>query len=292
MTTTRLALLALVLFCGALAAQDETPWMGVRLSVIEKSERDALKIESGLRITLVEKGSPAEQAGLEKNDIILSAGEKTVNSIEDMANILSKLRPGDTLGLGVRHADGKVEPFMVKLGRKGQSSDEFKDDVRARELRDAIEKKKKELRDLEEELRKRLDDLRSGKATPERRTTPKPDETPKPVETPEPKVEGRDPVPTEVKVKLGASFEDLAPAEARKLGVEGGLNTLKVSANSAASKAGLKEGDVVYEVGGEKVTGTGHFRTLLAKYKAGDKVEFKVMRNGKKESVSITLEAR
>ena len=138
MTTTRLALLALVLFCGSLAAQDETPWMGVRLQVIEKSERDALKIESGLRITLVEKGSPAEQAGLEKNDIILSAGEKTVNSIEDMANILSKLRPGDTLGLGVRHADGKVEPFMVKLGRKGQSSDEFKDDVRARELRDAL----------------------------------------------------------------------------------------------------------------------------------------------------------
>src|SRR5690349_8763096 len=173
---TRLALLSLILFCGALIAQEEAPWMGVRLAVIEKSDRDALKIESGLRITLVEKGSPAEQAGLEKGDIILSAGEKIVNSIEDMASIMAKLRPGDTLGLGVRHDGGKIEPFMVKLGRKGQTSDEFKDDVRAKELRDAIEKKKKELRDLEEELKKRLDDLKSGKATPERRPTPKPEE--------------------------------------------------------------------------------------------------------------------
>ena len=62
--------------------------------------------------------------------------------------------------------------------------------------------------------------------------------------------------------------------------------------DSPAEKAGLKEGDLVYEVGGEKVTGTGHLRTLLAKYNAGDKVELKIIRKGKKESVSVTLDAR
>ena len=108
----------------------------------------------------------------------------------------------------------------------------------------------------------------------------------------EPQRDSRDPVPTEFKVKFGASFEDLAAADAKKLGIEGGMVTTRVSANSAASKAGLKEGDVLYELGGDKVTGTGHLRTLLAKYKAGDKVEFKVLRNGKKESVTVTLEAR
>lgn len=293
MTLTRVSLLALLLLCGGLSAQEETPWLGIKLEVIDKTERDKLKIDSGLRVTEVTKGSPADTAGIEKGDIILSAGEKTVNSIEDMRDVMAKLRPGDTLGLGVRHENGKVEPFMVKIGRKGQSTEEFKDDVRSKELRDAIEKKRKELRDLEDELAKRLEDLRSGKATPERRTTPKP-EDPKP-ETPtqpEPKVESRDPAPTEVKVKIGASFEDLAVAEAKKLGIETGLLTVRVNANSAAAKAGMKEGDVLYEVGGEKVTGTGHFRTLLAKYKAGDKVEFKVMRNGKKESLTVTLEAR
>lgn len=292
MTLTRLSLLTLVLFCGALIAQDETPWLGVKLEVIDKAERDKLKIESGLRITDVTKGSPADVAGLEKGHIILSAGEKTVNSIEDMREIMSKLRPGDTLGLGVRHENGRVEPFMVKIGRKGQSTEEFKDDQRSKELRDAIEKKRKELRDLEDELAKRLEDLRSGKATPERRPTPTPEEPAKPEPKTEPKIESRDPVPTEVKVKFGASFEDLAAADAKKLGIEGGLVTTRVSANSAASKAGLKEGDVLYELGGDKVTGTGHLRTLLAKYKAGDKVEFKVLRNGKKESVTVTLEAR
>lgn len=290
---TRLSLLALFVFCGALIAQDETPWIGLKLEVIDKAERDKLKIESGLRVTEVVKGSPADVAGIEKGDIVLSAGERTVNSIEDMRAVMAKLRPGDTLGLGVRHTDGKIEPFMIKVGRKGQSTEEFKDDVRAKELRDAIDKKRKELRDLEDELNKRLEDLRSGKATPERRPTPKPDE-PKPEQPPqpEPKVEARDPVPTELKVKIGASFEDLAAAEARKLGLEGGLVAIRVTANGAAAKGGLKEGDVLYEVGGEKVTGTGLFRTVLARYKAGDKVEFKVLRNGKRESVTITLEAR
>jgi len=68
MTLTRLSLLTLLLFCGALMAQDETPWLGVKLEVIDKAERDKLKIESGLRITDVTKGSPADVAGLEKGN--------------------------------------------------------------------------------------------------------------------------------------------------------------------------------------------------------------------------------
>ena len=295
MTSIRsLTLWALVLLCGApLVAQDDTPWLGLRLRVLEAEERKTLKVESGLYVTEVAKGSPAETAGLEKGDIVLSAGEKSVNSIEEMAEQISKRRPGDSLGLGVRHKDGKVEPMMVTLGRKGSQSDEYKDDQRAKELRAEIEKRRKELRDLEDELKKRIEDLRSGRAKTETRPTPKTDpKVEEPTEKPEPKVEAKDPTRTEVKVKMGASFADVDSAEAKKLGLDGGLLTSKVAAGSAAEKAGLKEGDLVYEVGGEKVTGTGHLRTLLAKYNAGDKVELKIIRKGKKESVSVTLDAR
>lgn len=293
MTTARpLLLLVLLALAAPLAAQSDQPWLGLRLRVIETEERDRLKIESGLLVTLVSKGSPAEAAGIEVGDVVLSAGEKSVNSIEDMQAVLAGKKPGDTLGLGIRHKDGKIEPMMVTLARKGSGDEEFKDDVRARELREAIEKKRKELRDLEEDLRKRLDDLRSGRAKTETRPTPAPEPKVEKPESTEPKSETREPERTEVKVKLGASFADVAPADARKLGIEAGITTSKITTGSAAARAGLKEGDVVYEVGGEKVTGTGHLRTLLAKYNPGDKVEFKVLRNGKKESVTITLEAR
>ncbi|HRJ77892.1 MAG TPA: PDZ domain-containing protein [Planctomycetota bacterium] len=293
MTATRNLLLLLLLALAApLAAQSDQPWLGLRLRVIEKEEREKLRIESGLLVTQVNEGSPAEAAGIEVGDVVLSAGEKSVNSIEDMQAVLANKKPGDTLGLGIRHKDGKIEPMMVTLARKGGGDEEFKDDVRARELREAIEKKRKELRDLEEDLRKRLDDLRSGRAKTESRPTPAPEPKVEKPESAEPKSETREPERTEVKVKLGASFADVALADARKLGIEAGITASKITTGSAAAKAGLKEGDVVYEVGGEKVTGTGHLRTLLAKYNPGDKVEFKVLRNGKKESVTITLEAR
>jgi len=56
---------------------------------------------------------------------------------------------------------------------------------------------------------------------------------------------------------------------------------------SAAEKAGLKEGDIILEFNGEKITSNNPLAKIITKYQPGDKVSLKILR----ESKEITLEA-
>lgn len=61
--------------------------------------------------------------------------------------------------------------------------------------------------------------------------------------------------------------------------------------NSAADKAGLKDGDVIIEVNGDKVGTTGSISTLLGEYAPGDTVQLKILRDNKEKTLNLTLEA-
>lgn len=71
-------------------------------------------------------------------------------------------------------------------------------------------------------------------------------------------------------------------------GVVGVLLT-EVEAQSPADKAGLKEGDIIVGLGEEEITSVANLRYKLYKYKAGDTVSVKYIRDGKKSSTDITL---
>jgi len=62
-----------------------------------------------------------------------------------------------------------------------------------------------------------------------------------------------------------------------------------VVAGSPASKAGLKEGDVILEFNGEKITEDNALSKIISKYLPGDNVALKVLRAGKELSISVTL---
>lgn len=278
----------LLLFALPLAAQSK-PWLGLKLEVVEAADAQKLGIEGGLKVTRVDKGSPAEAAGVELGDIVLSAGEKTIKSIEDMQAVMGGMRAGDFLSLGVRRANGRNEPLMVTLGSESDKDDKFKDDARVKELREKLRELDAERRRVQDDLDERLRQLREGKANPE--TQPQP-ERPQP-ETPEtPRPEPKPVERTEVKVTMGASFKNLGVEDARKLGLEGGVTVTDVSQGGPAAEGGLQEGDIISHIGGEAVTGTGDLRTILARHKAGDAIEISVLRNGKKQKLTVLLRAR
>lgn len=56
-----------------------------------------------------------------------------------------------------------------------------------------------------------------------------------------------------------------------------------------ADKAGLKVGDVIVEMDGEKIEDSSHFRFNLYKHKVGDKVKIKYYRENKIEETTISL---
>ncbi|MCC6575603.1 MAG: PDZ domain-containing protein [Planctomycetes bacterium] len=191
------------------------------------------------------------------------------------------------MNMGVRRDNGKVEPLIVTLGTRVRVAGEFDDDKRVQELRARIQAKKNEAADLEAELERRLEDLRSGKAKPE--TREKPEEPAKPDKPADP-VKPVPADPTKLKVRLKAKLTTLETDEAKEKGLEGGVVVGSVESGGAAEKAGLKTGDVIYEAGGEKISGTGDFRAALAKLQGGDSLECKVLRGKEKVTVKIVVD--
>lgn len=287
-----LLVIAVMLLSTGVAAQSNTPWLGCGLQVVDQADAKKMGIEGGLKVTRVDDKSPAKEAGLEVGDVILSAGQTTITSIESMRTALADKRAGDILSLGVRRANGKNEPLIVTLAAQPVKDDKFGDDAKVKELRKKLAELDLERRRTAQELERRLEDLRNGKANPE--TSPQPVqprvENPPQPERPEPKV--IEPERTTLGVTLNASFVNLTPEDSKKLGIEGGVKATSVVAQGAAAEGGLKEDDIISKANGEAVTGTGHMRTLLGKMKAGDKLELEVIRAGKKQTLTVVLRPR
>ncbi|HVY62554.1 MAG TPA: trypsin-like peptidase domain-containing protein [Planctomycetota bacterium] len=111
-----------------------------------------------------------------------------------------------------------------------------------------------------------LDDLKAGKAGP-----------------PEPK-------PGYMGVVLGSASDPEVP---KKLGIVGpGIEIHGVTKGFPAEKAGVKKGDIVLAVDGEKVRSTNRFGTIIAGHLAGEKVTVRVLREGKELDLPVVLTER
>lgn len=72
----------------------------------------------------------------------------------------------------------------------------------------------------------------------------------------------------------------------------GANNEPAVLLNSPASRAGIKEGDIILEFGGIKISRGNTLSKLIQQKNVGDKVALKILRDGKEISVEVTLEER
>lgn len=87
--------------------------------------------------------------------------------------------------------------------------------------------------------------------------------------------------------------------EEKKLSVDYGALLIKGSkgepalmAGSPAEKMGLKEGDIILEFNGSKITQNNTLASLINRQRAGEKVTLKVLREGKTLELSGILESR
>jgi serine protease Do len=90
--------------------------------------------------------------------------------------------------------------------------------------------------------------------------------------------------------RLGVSIRDLETADVTKLKLGGlaGVFVEDVSKDSAAAKAGIKNGDVIVQFDGENVRSTRQFTRLVTESAAGRAVKVGVMRDGKRVDVEAT----
>jgi len=90
---------------------------------------------------------------------------------------------------------------------------------------------------------------------------------------------------------LGVETHEVTPADAKdlKLSAERGVVVARVTENSPAAKAGLKEKDVITEVNGQRVEGAAQFRRIIHETPAGRTVQLTVWRDGRAQTLSATL---
>jgi serine protease Do len=93
---------------------------------------------------------------------------------------------------------------------------------------------------------------------------------------------------------VGLLLQDLDDdlAKAMKLKSTEGALVGDVTAGGPADKAGIKRGDVIIEMNGEKVENSMQLRNLVAQTKPGISVEFTLVREGRQMQVKVLLGER
>lgn len=92
--------------------------------------------------------------------------------------------------------------------------------------------------------------------------------------------------------QLGITIQDLTDDMSKALGISTteGVLISGVREGSAAAKAGLKRGDVVTAINGEKVEDRNVLRNKVAGTQPGTEVTIQILRDGKQEEVKATLD--
>ena len=93
---------------------------------------------------------------------------------------------------------------------------------------------------------------------------------------------------------LGVQIGDLTPEFAEALGIEDvkGALIADVTTGSPAERAGLKRNDIILSVNGQKVTDSTSTTRLVAKLIANTQNKFDILRDGKPQSISVTVGER
>jgi len=92
-------------------------WLGVQISEMNEDMAKAFGLEEaeGILITKVEEDSPADKAGLKREDIILEFQDKKPENIADLQMVVAATAPGTEAELLILR-EGKEKRMKIKLG--------------------------------------------------------------------------------------------------------------------------------------------------------------------------------
>lgn len=92
---------------------------------------------------------------------------------------------------------------------------------------------------------------------------------------------------------MGIGITDVSPENAQFFHVpdSSGAVVDQLEADSPAAKAGLKVGDVIRAIDGQKVTGAGDLQVEVGQKQPGNTIKLQVLRDGRTVEIAVTLQA-
>jgi serine protease Do len=243
---------------------DGGSFLGVHAEDINKENmgRYGLREARGVGITSVVKDSPAEKAGLKKDDVILRFDGERVTSARKLTRLVSEVAPDQSVRVGISRG-GSEQEVAVTIGKRENSMDALNNWQGLKGFSGKLEG---------------FENLAPGGRTW--------------------KWEGPDSDHDGFVYafgnsrRIGVSTTPLTKQLAEFFGVADGKGVLVTSVgnDSPAAKAGIKAGDVITAVDGEKLDDAGDLTRALGKKNEGD-VTLTIVRDKHQRSITVTPKA-
>jgi membrane-associated protease RseP (regulator of RpoE activity) len=266
----------LVLSAGLVAAahareetDETTPWLGVYTQSLSTELRDGMNYrgDGGVLVNRVVEGSPADEAGLRKGDVIVSVNSRSVDTPDALAEIVHSGSVGQRMAVQIVR-DGDTKTLTARLAARRESDEETPTPEEGPRV--YVERHDSE-----------------APEAPETRVTP---ETPEPPNGPE--------APEALRMyggmamgrgRLGVRVETLSPELGEYFNTPGGKGVLvmEVIKDTPAERAGLKAGDVITHVGRRAVYDSDDLVSALSDEQG--RVSLTVVRKGERRTIETEL---
>jgi serine protease Do len=224
----------------------------------------------GVRIEEVDQDSPAAKAGLRSGDLVVEVDGERVRSARQFSRLIQESPDGRSVRLSVLR--NGVRQSLDVTPESRPSGFNFDGDLIGREIARGMREIEPRLRELEPRLRELEPRLREFRYNG-------------------PFDFDFDALPrlTSPRVRLGVQLNEMTPELAEYFGAkDGGVLVSRVTRDSAADKAGLKAGDVITSVDGDRIRDTDDLVDEL-RDKSGE-VTLGIVRDKKETSVKATIE--
>jgi len=250
-------------------------WLGVQIADVDanRAREIGMKEEAGAEIQSVSPGSPAEEAGLQKGDVILEYQGTRIEGVTQLTRLVHETPAGRSTTVKI-FRDGSTRSVQVKVGERGD--------------RDTPEPGK------------HIQILRGhGDGDGAMQWIQIPD-MPDIPEIPNIDLEGLEGLAdldihgllemhgVGGRPRLGAIVDDVGPQLAEFFGLkqEGGVLVKSVKKGSAGDTAGLKAGDVIVRVDGETIEDTSDLQLALRE-RRDKEVRLTVVRDRREQTIAI-----
>ena len=230
-------------------------WLGVGVSEVSADKMKTLRLpeERGALLGKIVPDSPAAKAGLKENDVVLEINGQRIEGTEQFRRMIHEIPAGRTANLMVWR-DGHSQNIKVTVGKhEAGNMKVFADGPKSFAFRMPSIPAMPDLSGLEH--------LRSFSMISPGRPL------------------------------LGIDAETLEGDFGNYFGAPNGEGVLVrgVFANSAAAKAGLKAGDVITSLNGERIRNASELREKLLTSREGKNLKLGVLRNKSELTLSVEL---